>query len=154
MTLFNFLRSDLHGVEHTHLPKLYAFCDFPHLHVPVNPKLYQDLEQCPTPERPFMLLHTQSPPHAAAVHGSSCRWVLLVLEFMWNETHIDCFSVGSLYSAHGLTVSLFFSLKYSWFTVFQVYSKVIHLYIHTHTHIYTHTHTYLYVYSFSDSFPL
>ena len=35
-------------------------------------------------------------------------------------------------------IMFLFSLRYSWFTVFQVYSKVTQL--HTHTH--THTHTF------------
>ena len=40
----------------------------------------------------------------------------------------------------------FFKLKYSWFAMIQVYSKVIQLYTHTHTH--THMYVYIYIYMF------
>ena len=44
----------------------------------------------------------------------------------------------------------FFKLKYSWFAMIQVYSKVIQLY--THTHIYIYIYIYIYVWIWSGPF--
>ena len=77
-----------------------------------------------------LLLHQISPPQ------------LSIMTLIWHKALQSVSSLLSYFSQCGTDCLLktwaFFSkkLKYSQFTVFQVYSKVIQSYIYTHTHMY------------------
>ena len=105
------------------------------------------------PSRPSsrMWSHPAQPllcPHCWSPRDTQISWTSCPITAFHNTTG----SVSYRYQFFFFFLSFFFLLKYSWFTKFQVYSKVIHSYKYVFVYVYIYTYTYNH--SFSDSFPI